>query len=211
MSDRHDGCPRPAGRTTRLAAVIALGLGLLAPLPAHAAESVTYLFPAPPILPAFGPIQLAKGKGYFTEAGLDVNFQVARGGVEVAKQVGAGNAPIGGIVARRPDHGARQRRAGEDRRGVRRQGLHADGGARGFRHREAGRSEGQDAHRDVVPGHHVLCAARAARERRPDAERREHPGGRPDRRVGIRSPPANRSAWPACRTGSRRCRRPASR
>src|SRR5262245_25224407 len=69
---------------------------------ALAAESVTYLFPAPPILPAFGPIQLAKGKGYFSEAGLDVNFAVARGGVEVAKQVGAGNAPLGGIVADGP-------------------------------------------------------------------------------------------------------------
>ena len=63
----------------------ALGLGLLAPgTPSQAAEAVTYLFPAPPILPAFGPIQLAKGKGYFTEAGLDVTFAVGRGGVDVA-------------------------------------------------------------------------------------------------------------------------------
>ena len=70
--------------------------------PAQAAEGVTYLFPAPPVLPAFGPIQLAKGKGYFTEAGLDVSFAVGRGGVDVAKQVGAGNALIGGIVADGP-------------------------------------------------------------------------------------------------------------
>jgi NitT/TauT family transport system substrate-binding protein len=70
--------------------------------PAQAAEAVTYLFPAPPVLPAFGPIQLAKGKGYFTEAGLDVSFAVGRGGVDVAKQVGAGNALIGGIVADGP-------------------------------------------------------------------------------------------------------------
>jgi NitT/TauT family transport system substrate-binding protein len=68
----------------------------------RAAESVTYLFPAPPVLPAFGPIQLAKGKGYFAEAGLDVSFAVGRGGVDVAKQVGAGNALIGGIVADGP-------------------------------------------------------------------------------------------------------------
>src|SRR5215831_11193183 len=68
----------------------------------QAAESITYLFPAPPILPAFGPIQLAKGKGYFAEAGLDVTYAVGRGGVDVAKQVGAGNAPIGGIVADGP-------------------------------------------------------------------------------------------------------------
>jgi NitT/TauT family transport system substrate-binding protein len=63
---------------------------------------MTYLFPAPPILPAFGPIQIAKGKGYFSQAGLDVNFAVARGGVDVAKQVGAGNAPLGGIVGDGP-------------------------------------------------------------------------------------------------------------
>ena len=83
---------------------LALSLGLSAPVstPAFAAESITYLFPAPPILPAFGPIQLAKGKGYFSDAGLDVSFAVGRGGVDVAKQVGAGNAPIGGIVADAP-------------------------------------------------------------------------------------------------------------
>src|SRR5437588_3281821 len=69
---------------------------------ACAAETVTYLFPAPPSLPAFGPIRLAKGKGYFAEAGLDVKFAVGRGGVDVAKQVGAGNAPLGGIVADGP-------------------------------------------------------------------------------------------------------------
>lgn len=79
-----------------------LTLALTAPQAVMAAESITYLFPAPPMLPAFGPIQLAKGKGYFSEAGLDVNFAVARGGVDVAKQVGAGNAPIGGIVADAP-------------------------------------------------------------------------------------------------------------
>jgi NitT/TauT family transport system substrate-binding protein len=65
-------------------------------------DKVTYLFPAPPMLPAFGPIQLAKGKGYFSEAGLDVSFAVGRGGVDVAKMVGAGNAPLGGIVADGP-------------------------------------------------------------------------------------------------------------
>jgi len=86
------------------AVLTALLLALAASMPerAAAAESITYLFPAPPILPAFGPIQLAKGKGYFAAAGLDVNFAVGRGGVDVAKQVGAGNAPIGGIVADAP-------------------------------------------------------------------------------------------------------------
>jgi len=86
----------------RLLFGVALAMALGASVPAIAAESITYLFPAPPILPAFGPIQLAKGKGYFTEAGLDVNYAVGRGGVDVAKQVGAGNAPLGGIVADGP-------------------------------------------------------------------------------------------------------------
>jgi NitT/TauT family transport system substrate-binding protein len=90
-------------RRMLLAATGALiGLGLTSATPAQAAEAVTYLFPAPPVLPAFGPIQLAKGKGYFTQAGLDVSFAVGRGGVDVAKQVGAGNALIGGIVADGP-------------------------------------------------------------------------------------------------------------
>src|SRR6266480_7739503 len=81
----------------------AFGLGLLsAPASSQAPEKVTYLFPAPPILPAFGPIQLAQGKGYFTAAGLEVSLAVGRGGVDVAKQVGAGNAPLGGIVADGP-------------------------------------------------------------------------------------------------------------
>ncbi|MFZ2068812.1 MAG: ABC transporter substrate-binding protein, partial [Xanthobacteraceae bacterium] len=84
-------------RALRGAAALTLtaGLGGLA-TPARANEKITYLFPAPPLLPAFGPIQLAKGRGYFTEAGLDVSYAVGRGGVDVAKQVGAGNAPLGG-------------------------------------------------------------------------------------------------------------------
>jgi NitT/TauT family transport system substrate-binding protein len=88
----------------RCAVLLATALAFAGVVPTHsdAAESVTYLFPAPPMLPAFGPIQLAKGKGYFAEAGLEVNFAVGRGGVDVAKQVGAGNAPIGGIVADAP-------------------------------------------------------------------------------------------------------------
>jgi NitT/TauT family transport system substrate-binding protein len=81
----------------------AAGLGLLtAPASSQALEKVTYLFPAPPVLPAFGPIRLALGKGYYKEQGLDVTFAVGRGGVDVAKQVGAGNAPLGGIVADGP-------------------------------------------------------------------------------------------------------------
>ncbi len=83
------------------AITVSAGLGSLIS-PARAAEKITYLFPAPPLLPAFGPIQLAKGRGYFAQAGLDVSYAVGRGGVDVAKQVGAGNAPLGGIVADAP-------------------------------------------------------------------------------------------------------------
>ncbi len=83
------------------ALTLTAGIGGLA-TPARANEKITYLFPAPPLLPAFGPIQLAKGRGYFEQAGLDVSYAVGRGGVDVAKQVGAGNAPLGGIVADAP-------------------------------------------------------------------------------------------------------------
>ena len=89
--------PWPQWQEQRLLAV-----ALAMPSEPAAAEAVTYLFPAPPSLPAFGPIQLAKGKGYFAQAGIDVNYAVGRGGVDVAKQVGAGNAPLGGIVADGP-------------------------------------------------------------------------------------------------------------
>jgi NitT/TauT family transport system substrate-binding protein len=94
----------PTRKVSGIAIVaLAIVLGTLSAAPAaFAAEAATYLFPAPPSLPAFGPIRLAKGKGYFAEAGIDVNFAVGRGGVDVAKQVGAGNAPLGGIVADGP-------------------------------------------------------------------------------------------------------------
>jgi NitT/TauT family transport system substrate-binding protein len=70
--------------------------------PASAAEKITYLLPAPPSLPAFAPWVLAKHLGYYSEAGYDVEFVVARGGVDVAKQVGVGNAPIGGAIGDTP-------------------------------------------------------------------------------------------------------------
>ena len=72
------------------------------PSAASAAEKITYLLPAPPSLPAFAPWVLAKHLGYYTEAGYDVDFVVARGGVDVAKQIGVGNAPIGGAIGDTP-------------------------------------------------------------------------------------------------------------
>lgn len=91
----------------RLSGLAIAALALAAPLfiqpaPAIAAEKVIYLFPAPPFLPAFGPIQLAQGKGYYKAEGLDVTFAVGKGGVDVAKQIGAGNAALGGILGDGP-------------------------------------------------------------------------------------------------------------
>ena len=83
-------------------AALALALALGATSVAQAGQKVTYLLPAPAFLPAFGPWMLAKGKGYYAEEGLDVEFVSAKGGVDVAKQVGAGNAVIGGGIGDTP-------------------------------------------------------------------------------------------------------------
>ena len=69
---------------------------------AQALQEITYLLPAPGVLPAFGPWMLAQAKGYYKAEGLDVKFVTARGGVDVAKQVGAGNAVIGGAIGDTP-------------------------------------------------------------------------------------------------------------
>ena len=65
--------------------------------PAFAApEKITYLFPAPPFLPAFMPFHIAMKRGYYTANNVEVTFQTGRGGADVAKQVGVGNADLGG-------------------------------------------------------------------------------------------------------------------
>lgn len=79
------------------AAALALSAGLAA-----AQEKVTYLFPAPDFLPAFAPFQLAQSKGYFADAGLEVAFQVGKGGADVATQVAVGNADLGGGIGDTP-------------------------------------------------------------------------------------------------------------
>ena len=92
-------------RTTRrlaLAACAATALGLPALAQAQALQEVTYLLPAPGTLPAFGPWMVAQAKGYYKAEGLDVKFVSARGGVDVAKQIGAGNAVIGGAIGDTP-------------------------------------------------------------------------------------------------------------
>jgi NitT/TauT family transport system substrate-binding protein len=101
MTARNPGLP-DVRYLARVFAACLLALAILTTHGATAADKLTYLFPAPPILPAFGPIQLAKGKGYFADAGIDVDYAVGRGGVDVAKQVGAGNAQLGGILADSP-------------------------------------------------------------------------------------------------------------
>lgn len=78
-----------------------LGLSLAAALAvsgvsASAQTALTYLFPAPDFLPAFAPFQLALGKGYYADAGLDVTFRIGQGGADVATQVAVGNADLGG-------------------------------------------------------------------------------------------------------------------
>jgi NitT/TauT family transport system substrate-binding protein len=79
-------------------AVLAVLL-LLAGTAAHAqSRDVLYLLPAPVTSPGFGAWMLAQQRGYYKQAGLNVTFQVARGGVDAAKQIGAGNAPIGGAI-----------------------------------------------------------------------------------------------------------------
>ena len=72
------------------------------PHTAFALERVTYLLPAPLFLPAFGPWIVARQRGYYAAEGLEINFETARGGADVAKQVGVGNAVIGGAMGDTP-------------------------------------------------------------------------------------------------------------
>jgi NitT/TauT family transport system substrate-binding protein len=90
--------------TRRLCLALAACASLAAPVGARAQalQEVTYLLPAPGTLPAFGPWMLAQAKGYYKAEGLDVKFVTGRGGVDVAKQVGAGNAVIGGAIGDTP-------------------------------------------------------------------------------------------------------------
>jgi NitT/TauT family transport system substrate-binding protein len=79
----------------------AISLSLLSSV-SVAQEKITYLFPAPDFLPAFAPFKIAQSKGYYKDAGLDVKFQIGKGGADVAKQVGVGNADLGGGIGDTP-------------------------------------------------------------------------------------------------------------
>jgi len=89
-------------RLLKSVAALAAAAAVAAPVHAQQLEEVTYLLPAPAFLPAFGPWMLAQARGYYAKEGLKVNFVAAKGGVDVAKQVGAGNAPIGGAIGDTP-------------------------------------------------------------------------------------------------------------
>src|SRR6266850_750523 len=96
MMSRHGSMTRAPALLASLGIVCVVVLGS-APT-AVAAEKVTYLLPAPITLPAFGPWVVAQQRGYYAAEGLEVDFQTANGGADVAKQVGVGNAVIGGAT-----------------------------------------------------------------------------------------------------------------
>jgi NitT/TauT family transport system substrate-binding protein len=87
-------------RGALMAAAAATTWALTASGPATAQDltEVTYLLPAPQFLVAFAPMNLADARGYFAEEGVEVEFITVRGGAEVATQVGAGNALVGGGI-----------------------------------------------------------------------------------------------------------------
>jgi len=62
---------------------------------AQTLETIDYLFPAPAQQIAFAPWIVAQHRGYYAKEGIKLNFLSGRGGVDTAKQIGAGNAPIG--------------------------------------------------------------------------------------------------------------------
>eukprot|EP01031_Cornospumella_fuschlensis_P049110 gene49110-60113_t len=92
----------PVMRRTVLAILASTALLGAAGVQAQTLQKITYLLPAPGTLPAFGPWMLAQAKGYYAAEGLEVEFVSGRGGVDVAKQVGAGNAVIGGAIGDTP-------------------------------------------------------------------------------------------------------------
>ncbi|HEX3506723.1 MAG TPA: ABC transporter substrate-binding protein [Xanthobacteraceae bacterium] len=83
-------------KLTRRAALGGLMATVAAGRSFAATEEVTYLFPAPSFLPAFMPFHIATKRGYFAANNVAVTFQTGHGGADVAQQVGAGNAALGG-------------------------------------------------------------------------------------------------------------------
>lgn len=90
-------------RPLRLLKIGAAAVALLASSAVTAApEEVTYLLPAPATLPAFAPWMIAQQNGYYADENIRVTFVSGKGGVDVAKQLGAGNALVGGAIGDTP-------------------------------------------------------------------------------------------------------------
>ena len=134
----------------------------------------------------------------------------ARGGVDVAKHGRRRQCTARRHRGSWPDHGPRQRRAGQNRGCLRRQGIHAACGARGFRHRKACRSQGQDVSRFMSYQDTTfyallgLLASVGLTQNNINIQ-----SGWPNWRLGIRCRPENRPAWPACPTQFLQFRLPA--
>lgn len=58
-------------------------------------RDVTFLLAAPPGEIAFAPFMLADKRGYYAQAGLRIRWVALRGGVDVGKQLAAGNGDLG--------------------------------------------------------------------------------------------------------------------
>lgn len=82
----------------RLAFLLAAILTLAGTTSSQAADKVIFLLPSLASLPAFAPYMLAQYKGYYEAENLTVTFQTGKGGTDVAAQLGAGNADLGGGV-----------------------------------------------------------------------------------------------------------------
>lgn len=59
------------------------------------AQKIKFLLPSISASPAFAPFMLAQHQGYYKAEGLEVEFETGKGGADVAKNVGVGNADLG--------------------------------------------------------------------------------------------------------------------
>jgi NitT/TauT family transport system substrate-binding protein len=179
------------------AAVIA-GAALAAFSAQAAPDEVTYLLPAPPTLPAFGPWMIAQQNGYYAAENLKVTFVAGKGGVDVAKQVGAGNAPVGGAIGDTP---IIVRANGVPVRAV---AVLGGGSLTQLAVHEAspiktvkdlkGKTLTVMAYTDTT-----RCSARCARWASAATTSRRRPPAR--RACGSSSPPTSPRRWPRCPTG----------
>lgn len=86
---------RRACSRSLLSAMLACVASIAGTAQAQTLETIDYLFPAPAQQIAFAPWIIAQQRGYYAQEGLKLNFLSGRGGIDTAKQIGAGNAVIG--------------------------------------------------------------------------------------------------------------------